>query len=392
MRVTYSEMLPELEIPCGLLSKHACAPGGLHLAQVFEKGSVFGFDHYALCRRPPCRASAVFRLTPVSLTRCREDYNLGGDYFLLCPPERILPMKSAFDRLAVFAACVLFSSIAVAAGEREEIQIWPGELPAGSVVLDEVQIAKLKSELTEERIKFVDRATLTIFPAPAETANGCAVVICPGGGYNILAWPKEGLEVAEWFNSIGVTAFVLKYRVPRRIPDKIHWEPMQDLQRAIRVVRRDAKQWKVDPDRIGTLGFSAGGHLTVMSGVQFNTKCYDRVDDADDLSCRPDFICPIYAAYLGDEYDDKKAAQLGSLVTVTEQTPPTFMAVTWDDAMRGAQSALLFARLREHGVPAELHAYTKGGHGYGMRPSENPVSTWNQHLHAWLETSGFLAN
>ena len=301
-------------------------------------------------------------------------------------------MTSELPRLAVFASCVFFSSVGVVAGEREEIQIWPGELPAGSVVLDEGRIAKLKSELTEERIKLVERATLTVYPAPPETANGCAVVICPGGGYNILAWPKEGLEVAEWFNSIGVTAFVLKYRVPRRIPDKIHWEPMQDLQRAIRVVRRDAKKWKVDPGRIGTLGFSAGGHLSVMSGVQFNTKCYDRVDDADDMSCRPDFICPIYAAYLGDEYDDKKAAQLGSLVTVTKQTPPTFMAVTWDDAMRGAQSALLFARLREHGVPAELHAYTKGGHGYGMRPSENPVSTWNRHLHAWLETSGFLEN
>jgi acetyl esterase/lipase len=207
-----------------------------------------------------------------------------------------------------------------------------------------------------------------------------------------LAWPKEGIEVAEWFNTIGVTAFVLKYRVPRRIPDKIHWEPMQDLQRAIRVVRRDARKWKVDPDRLGTLGFSAGGHLTVMSGVQFNTKCYDRVDDADDLSCRPDFICPIYAAYLGEDYDDKKAAELGSLVTVTEKTPPTFMVVTWDDAMRGAQAGLLFARLREHGVPAELHAYAKGGHGYGMRPSENPVSNWNQHLHAWLETSGFLGD
>ena len=164
---------------------------------------------------------------------------------------------------------------------------------------------------------------------------------------------------------------------------------MQDVQRAIRVVRHGAKQWNVDPKRIGTLGFSAGGHLTVMSGVQYNTKCYDRVDEADDVSCRPDFMCPIYCAYLGNEYNDK-VAELGDLVTVTKDTPPTFMAVTWDDAMRGAQSALLFARLREHGVPAELHAYTKGGHGYGMRPSDDPVSHWNEQLAAWLETSGLL--
>ena len=293
-------------------------------------------------------------------------------------------------RSAVLAFCILFASSSVLAEDREEFPIWPGELPAGSVVLDQGRIAKLKSELTEERIKFVDRPTLTVYPAAAESANGCAVVICPGGGYNILAWPKEGLEVAEWFNSIGVTAFVLKYRVPRRIPDKIHWEPMQDVQRAIRVVRRDAKKWKIDPNRIGTLGFSAGGHLTVMSGVQFNTKCYDRVDEADDLSCRPDFICPIYAAYLGENYEDKKSVGLGSLVTVSKETPPTFMAVTWDDAMRGAQSALLFARLREHGVPAELHAYSKGGHGYGIRPSGNPVSSWNDRLTDWLKTSGLL--
>jgi acetyl esterase/lipase len=298
-------------------------------------------------------------------------------------------MTTVRFHLSTLMACVLIASSTVPAAEREEIEIWPGPLPAGAVELDPEKVEQLKSELTEERIKLVERATLTVFSAPPETANSCAVIICPGGGYNILAWPKEGLEVAEWFNSIGVTAFVLKYRVPRRIPDNIHWEPMQDVQRAIRVVRRDAGKWKVDPNRIGTLGFSAGGHLTVMSGVQFATKCYDRVDDADDLSCRPDFICPIYAAYLGNGYIDD-VAELGSLVTVTKETPPTFMAVTWDDKMRGAQSALLFARLREHDVPAELHVYSKGGHGYGMRPSQNPVSQWGQHLHAWLQAMEFI--
>ena len=291
-------------------------------------------------------------------------------------------------RLAIAMFCGSLCSFALSA-DPAELEIWPGKLPAGSVELAPDVIAKLNSERTEARIRFVDRATLTVYPAPKKSANGCAVIICPGGGYNILAWPKEGLEVAEWFNSIGVTAFVLKYRVPRRIPDRIHWEPMQDVQRAIRFVRHRAEQWNIDPARIGTLGFSAGGHLTVMSGVQYKTKCYDRVDEADDLSCRPDFMCPIYAAYLGDQYSDR-VAELGPLVTVTKDTPPTFMAVTWDDAMRGAQSALLFARLRENGVPAELHAYAKGGHGYGMRPSENPVSKWNDQLQAWLQASGFL--
>jgi acetyl esterase/lipase len=290
-----------------------------------------------------------------------------------------------FPMLATLCLCP-----ALQGDETSEIEIWPGDLPAGSIQFDEQKVAEFKAKATQERITYVDRATLTPFPAPADKANGCAVVICPGGGYNILAWPKEGLEVAQWFNSIGVTAFVLKYRVPRRGPDNYHREPMQDVQRAIRVVRHSAKQYNIDPDRVGTLGFSAGGHLTVMSGVQYDTKCYDRVDEADDLSCRPNFICPIYCAYLGKNYDDKNEAELGPLVRVTQDTPPAFMAVTWDDALRGAQSALLFARLREYNVPAELHAYTKGGHGYGLRPSENAVSKWPEHLHAWLKSSGFL--
>ncbi len=275
------------------------------------------------------------------------------------------------------------------AGEPQEIKIWSNGLPSDAVKMDAATVAKLKSERTVDRIKYVDVPTLTVYRAAQETANGCAVVICPGGAYNILAWPKEGTEVAQWFNTLGVTAFVLKYRVPRRNPDKIHWEPMQDVQRSVRLVRHRAKEWNVDVDRIGVLGFSAGGHLTVMAGVQYDMKCYDRVDQADDVSCRPDFICPIYAAYLGDNYKDN-VAQLGSLVRVTEATPPTFLAVAWNDSMRGAQSALLFVRLKEHGVPAELHVYAKGGHGYGIRPSDDPVSSWHHRLGEWLKSSGLL--
>lgn len=276
--------------------------------------------------------------------------------------------------------------------DKELVTLWPNGLPSGSVVMDAKKVEELKAkEAKHERghVLYCDSPTLTVFPAPADKANGCAVVVCPGGGYNVLAWRHEGLDLAEWFNSIGVTAFVLKYRVPRRIPDNIHWEPMQDVQRAIRLVRHNADKYKIDSGRIGVLGFSAGGHLTVMSGVQYDTKCYEPADEADKLSARPDFICPIYAAYLADGYKDNKA-ELGPLVTVTEKTPPTFMAVTWDDKFRGAQSALLFSKLRENNVAAELHAYAKGGHGYGIKESDNPVSNWNKHLEAWLKSSGFL--
>ncbi len=278
---------------------------------------------------------------------------------------------------------------------KEVIDLWPQGLPSGSVKLDEAKVADLKQKQAVHprgHKLYVESADLTVYPASPDKANGCAVVVCPGGGYNVLAWQHEGLELAEYFNSIGVTAFVLQYRVPRRIPDKIHWEPMQDVQRAMRVVRHEAKgknRFKIDADRIGVLGFSAGGHLTVMAGVQYDTKCYEPFDAAGSESARPDFICPIYAAYLADGYKDN-VAELGPLVTVTKDTPPTFMAVTWDDNFRGAQAGLLFSKLREHGVPAELHGYSKGGHGYGIRKSDNPVSTWHDRLTDWLRVSGFL--
>ena len=275
---------------------------------------------------------------------------------------------------------------------KEEFEIWPTGLPAGAVKVDPEKVKQLKAEeATDERgyKHYVDSPTLTVYPAPQVNSNGCGVVICPGGGYNVLAWRHEGVDLAQWFNSIGVTAFILKYRVPRRIPDNIHWEPMQDVQRAIRMVRHHDTKYHIDSNRVGVLGFSAGGHLTVMAGVQYDTKCYDPVDDADQQSARPDFICPIYAAYLADGYKDNKA-ELGPLVTVTKDTPPTFMAVTWDDKFRGAQSALLFSKLRQHNVRAELHAYSQGGHGYGIQKSKHPVSTWHNHLEAWLKASGFL--
>ena len=295
--------------------------------------------------------------------------------------------------LPLFLALVLLGfNQESTAQEKQEIKIWSDGLPAGSVQLDTKKVEELKAkEAAHKRGHklIVDSPTLTIYPAEEAKANGCAVVICPGGGYNVLAWQHEGVELAQWFNSIGVSAFILKYRVPRRIPDKIHWEPMQDVQRAIRLVRHNAEKYRIDPERIGVLGFSAGCHLTVISGVQYETKCYEPVDEVDQQSARPDFICPIYAAYMADGYKDDVAA-LGSLITVTEKTPPTFMAVTWDDKFRGAQSALLFARLRENNVPAELHAYSKGGHGYGIRESDNPVSKWHHHLESWLRSNGFL--
>lgn len=272
---------------------------------------------------------------------------------------------------------------------QDIIPLWPRGLPADALPVAPERVKSLQAKQTSDRVTYVETPSLTLYRAPADQVNGCGVVICPGGGYNILAWQKEGVELAQWFNSLGVTAVVLKYRVPRRDPNNIHWEPLQDAQRAIRLVRHHAGEWQIDPHRIGVLGFSAGGHLTAMAGMHWAKRSYPRVDAIDDLSCRPDFICPIYAAYLADGYQDD-VAELGSLVKVTAQTPPTFLAVTQDDKMRGAQSALLFVELKKAGVPAELHVYTQGGHGYGIRASDRPVTTWHHRLGEWLRSQGFL--
>ena len=285
---------------------------------------------------------------------------------------------------------MLFAVVSrVPAEEKPVIILWPAGLPEGSKLLDPNRVEALKVKETSERITYVEQPSLTLYRAPVGKANGCAVVICPGGGYNILAWKKEGTEIAEWFNSFGVTAVVLKYRVPRRDPNEPHREPLQDVQRAIRLVRKHASEWGVDTRRVGILGFSAGGHLTVMAGTHWDERTYKNVDDADDLSCRPDFVCPIYAAYLGEGYKDN-VVELGSLVKITPKTPPTFLAVAQDDRMRGAQAASLFIELTKSGVPAEIHIYTKGGHGYGIRPSENPASTWHHRLEEWMRASGLL--
>ncbi len=271
-----------------------------------------------------------------------------------------------------------------------EIAIWP----SGGVPSEPDGIEKRKRPTTTDktgkmRIAYVDVPTLTLYRAAEEKSNGAAVVICPGGGYNILAWTHEGLEIAEWLNSIGVSAFVLKYRVPRRDPVTPHALPLQDAQRAIRLVRSNAGKWGIDPKRVGMLGFSAGGNLTVMAGTHFNEETYTKIDAADELSARPDFLIPIYPAYLGD---GKKKDQLSPLIKVTGKTPPSFVAITHDDADRAYYAALFYAALRKNNVVGELHIYARGGHGYGLRKSPNPVHTWPQRCEEWMRAMGYLSS
>lgn len=295
--------------------------------------------------------------------------------------------------IASIAAALILVSPCMAklciAEEQTVLKLWPNGAPGekGDIGEEKTLPDRPGAKKKVIRLTNVTEPTMTLYRAPKDKANGCGVVVCPGGGYHILAWDLEGTEICEWFNSFGVTAVLLKYRVPRRDNETPHELPLQDAQRAMRLTRQHAKDWGIDSERLGILGFSAGGHLTVMTGTHWDTSSYKPIDDADKLSCRPDFMIPIYAAYLGDKKDEHK---LSSLVKVTSETPPTFLAVTLDDKMRGVHAALLLVELKKAGVPCELHVYSKGGHGYGLRPSDNPVSGWPKRCEAWMRVSGLL--
>lgn len=287
------------------------------------------------------------------------------------------------------AALTLFSCLVPnvwAQETRTEFAIWPATAPN-----ETAEIGPEKSETrpgerpSTTRISNVSKPTITVYPAPADKATGAAVLICPGGALRILAWDKEGTEVAEWLNSIGVTAFVLKYRVPTRQKQQRWLHGLQDCQRAMSLVRSRAAEFKVDPKRIGILGFSAGGFLSAMTSTSFDKRQYDTIDDADKVSSRPDFAVLVYPAYLVDK-DDK----LEPHVTVTADSPPMFFAHAWNDPVKPESSIELFSALRKHRIPAELHVFDSGGHGFGLRKTESPASHWPELCHRWMKRNGWL--
>ena len=228
------------------------------------------------------------------------------------------------------------------------------------------------------RIKKVDTPCLELYKAKGVSGDVPAVLIFPGGGYGILAYDLEGTEIATWLNSIGFHAIVVKYTVP----GKTRVKPLQDAQRAMGIVRSKAGEWGIKPNKIGVLGFSAGGHLTANVSTNYRERTYKAIDESDKISCRPDFSVLVYPAYLY-ENDNKKV--LSKNIPVDDKTPPAFIVQTMDDR-RLIDSAFNYARaLKDAKVDAELHLYARGGHGYGMRPSDNPVSKWTELCTKWLK-------
>lgn len=287
-------------------------------------------------------------------------------------------------------AVLSLASVAQTAEKPEVLDVWPGKPPGETKPIGEETLRDHTSPVGGIKILGnVSKPTLTIYRPAKDKDTGAAVVICPGGGYNILAWDLEGTEVATWLNSIGVTGIVLKYRVPRRADqakDKPPLGPLQDAQRAVRVVRSKAKEWKLDPKRIGILGFSAGGHLAASASTNFDKQSYEALDDLDKVECRPDFTVLVYPAYLVTP--DKKG--LNPEIRVRKECPPTFFAHAGNDPIPAENSIRMYLALKETNVPAELHVYGKGGHGFGLRPTENPCSTWPRSCEAWLRSQGLL--
>ena len=247
-----------------------------------------------------------------------------------------------------------------------------------------------------------DKPTLTPFLAPAARAVRTAVIVCPGGGYQHLSMEKEGSDVARWLNSIGVSAFVLKYRLG---PKYHHPVELGDAQRAIRTVRAKATEYRVEPDRIGIMGFSAGGHLASSAGTHFDAGNANATDAIDRMSSRPDFLILGYPVIsftsnmhrgsmrmlLGDQPDPKLVENLSNELQVTSQTPPTFLFHTTADQTVPVENSIMFyMALRKAGVPAEMHIYEQGPHGVGLAPTDEALSSWPARLADWLRIRGLL--
>ncbi|GAB5402480.1 MAG: alpha/beta hydrolase [Aureliella sp.] len=282
-----------------------------------------------------------------------------------------------------------------ASAQDTEMKLWP-DTPPGRVVATEPEADTTKPDGREVagkrviRLGNVSEPMLTVYSPPEDKNTGAAVLVCPGGGYHILAYDLEGTEVCVWLNSIGVTGVVLKYRVPRPKGDPRPVEALQDAQRAMGLIRENAEKWQIDPSRIGVLGFSAGGHLSARLSTNFSERSYDAVDDADKQSCRPDFAVLIYPAYLY-ERDEKEESLVSPMLPVDSGTPPMFLTMAFDDRVGPENILRMGLALKKHDVASEVHLYPTGGHGYGLRPTEHHATSWPARCAEWMQASGFLS-
>ncbi|MEO1529155.1 MAG: alpha/beta hydrolase [Planctomycetota bacterium] len=287
-------------------------------------------------------------------------------------------------KASCFAAILLLSLVARSSAQ-EVIAVWPDQPPSWTAPAeDERDTSKPDSRTVAGRsvIRLGNVSTPQLYLYPAKDATA-SVVICPGGGYSILAWDLEGTEIAEWFQSHGVSAAVLKYRVPTRQEEARWMPPVQDVQRSLAIIR-GGKAKGFETKHVGVLGFSAGGNAATKTALA-TERHYAGIDSLDELSFRPDFAALIYPAYLTKQRDGEDMADD---VNVTSDTPPMFFAHAFDDRLSCMGSVGLFAMLKRQGIPSSLHVFSTGGHGFGGRDTGNEKDLWLPLCHAWLKDLG----
>jgi acetyl esterase/lipase len=272
----------------------------------------------------------------------------------------------------LFTLTLMTLSLSGYSQNKELVYLWPGKVP-GEVKEKQAPVIDAPRNDNVLRYSEVTNPALEIWPA-GQNNNRSAFIICPGGGYRILAYDKEGTEIAAWLNKLGFNAFVLQYR----IPDKREGA-LKDAQRAIRYVRMNAAKWNIDPEKIGIMGFSAGGSLSARTSTMFSKRLYPPVDKADSLSCRPSFTMLIYPAYL----DQGPANSLTPELELTKETPPVFIFQTADDQY-GNSALVMASAMRNAKLPVELHLMPTGGHGYGLRPGIDAAEAWPLLAEKWL--------
>lgn len=300
--------------------------------------------------------------------------------------------------LAVFFAAIVFNSISA---QTKVIDIWNGKVP-NSISNKNIN-EKIDSANNWIKRKNVTNPTLEMYAAEKNNANGTAVIICPGGAYSALAIDHEGSQVAKWLNSLGITAFVLNYRLPDDaiMKDK-KIAPLQDAQEAMRIVRLHAKEWNINPNKIGIMGFSAGGHVASTLATHFNHKVYQTKDS---VSARPDFSILIYPVItmdsattntwsrinlIGKNPATKDVIYFSNELQVTNNTPPAFLVHSIDDDAVPVINSINYASaLHTYNIPCELHIYQSGKHGYGMGRSSNTESSWTEACKKWMVMNGF---
>jgi len=290
-------------------------------------------------------------------------------------------------RIGLLLTLTLGFTLSAGAAEPKVVKLWPGKAPGETKEFGpERYLEAKKGQIEVKRLTDVSEPTIAIYAPPADKANGTAIIVAPGGGYSILAIEHEGTQVCEFLNNLGVTAVLLKYRVPKRamqMPENL--AALQDAQRAVSLVRSMASELKIDPTRIGVLGFSAGGNLAAWTCLT-KKPMYDKIDAVDEkFSHEPNFGILVYPAYIVD-----KAGVLKPEFEVKKDSPPMFFAHSSDDPITSEGSVALYLALKKNGVPAELHLYASGGHGYGMKKSAHPCSSWPDRAADWLKNRGLL--